>query len=441
MNIIRLIRSKTRKVFYGWWVVAAASFLYFQGIGGVFYGFSTFFNPLMAEFGWSRAALSGVFAIQRLEGGIEGLIIGPLIDKFGVRMVMLVGIVISAIGFFALALFVNQNIMSLYLIFGVLVAMGFNAGYSRPADTAAAKWFIRKRGMALAIVTAGGGLGGGVLVPAIAWVISQLGWRPAAITIGIMFLILGLPMLLIIRSKPEDIGLLPDGDKMAEAIDRSRLGQPETEGVVTDDSTKEINFTVKEALKTSAFWVYSAGMMLRGLVLSSIVIHEIPYLVDMGIGYQVAASILGNMVFMSIPGRLGAGWFGDMFDKRRIMFICCLLQAVGILIFINATSVGILYLFVVVYGLGYGGIIPLTHALQADLFGSKSFATLMGIRMALIVLPTIAAPVLIGYIYDVTQSYTVGFYGLMGAILLSGLLILLIRHPKPPARLATVRNT
>ncbi|MFC2044436.1 MFS transporter, partial [Chloroflexota bacterium] len=111
-------------MFYGWRVVAAGSFLYGQGSGIVFYGFSTFFNPLMNEFGWSRALLSGVIAMSRFEGGLEGLIVGPLIDRFGARKVATIGIIWAGLGFFAMLL-VTENILTLYLIFGILISMGY----------------------------------------------------------------------------------------------------------------------------------------------------------------------------------------------------------------------------------------------------------------------------------------------------------------------------
>jgi len=423
MKIISRAKSKSKNIFYGWRVVAAGSFLYGQGIGTIMYGFSAFFNPLMNEFGWTRASISGIFSLSRFEGGIEGLIVGPIIDRFGVRKVAFIGITITGLGFFVM-LCVTQNIVSLYLIFGILISMGFNAGFSRPADTAAAKWFIKKRSRALAIVTAGGGIGGAVMAPLMAWLIINFGWRSASVVTGLMFLGLGLPAAYFLRSTPEEMGLQPDGEEAAEDAEAT-----------TDDSAGEINFTVKEALKTSAFWIYTVGMFFRMAVLNTIIIHQIPYLVDMGIEYQAAAAILGYTVLVSFFGRLGFGFLGDIVDKRLVIFGTCLLQTIGIFIFINASSLWILYVYVVVYGLGYGGALPLSHALRADLFGRKTFATMMGITGVLGMLPTVLVPVLIGHLYDATQSYTIGFYTLMIANLIGGFAFLLVKQPKPPARL------
>ncbi|MFC1949566.1 MFS transporter, partial [Chloroflexota bacterium] len=124
LSAIKQIKSRGKNIFYGWRVVAAGSFLYGQGIGTIMYGFSAFFNPLMDEFGWPRAAISGIFSISRFEGGLEGLIIGPLIDRYGARKLAFIGITISGLGFFFM-LCVTQNILSIYLIFGILISMGY----------------------------------------------------------------------------------------------------------------------------------------------------------------------------------------------------------------------------------------------------------------------------------------------------------------------------
>ena len=254
-----------------------------------------------------------------------------------------------------------------------------------------------------------------------------------------MLLVLGQPIALLLRSTPEEMGLAPDGEAVAqtpEATPGTKGAEPEEKSPPAGAGTRDIDFTVGEALKTGAFWTYTAAMMLRACILSSLVIHQIPYLVDMEIDYQVAATILGTMILISLPGRLIFGWLGDIRDKRFVIFITMLLQVIGIWIFVNATTIGTLYIFVVVFGLGYGGAIPLSFSLRADLFGRRTFATISGIVTALTTITTVAAPVLMGYLYDVSQSYRLGFYILLVVTALAGFLFLLIRQPKLPARLA-----
>lgn len=431
---MKAIAARTKNTFYGWWVVLAGTLLYGLGVGSIFYGFNTFFVPMVNEFGWSRAVTSGAFSMSRFEGGLSGPLVGWLIDQFGVRKLAMIGVTLAGLGFIALNL-VTQNVWTLYVIFGLLISVGFDTGFARACTAAAAKWFIKKRSRAISFITIGGGVGGAVIVPLLGWLITQFGWRMAATVVGVMIIALGLPMAYFLRNSPEERGLQPDGK--TEPAQRKSVEDVSAGRDSVDDSSnalEEVDFTIRQALKTKAYWTYVAAMLLRSSILSSMVIHQMPHLVDMGIDYQIAASILGTMVLMSIPGRFVFGWLGDRWDKRRLLMAASLLQAAGILIFIHADVVWMVYMFVVVFGLGYGGAIPLAHALRADLFGRRIFATLAGITMSMTMISTVTAPILLGYLYDVTQSYMVGFYALAGLISVAGMVFLLIKYPRPPRR-------
>ena len=416
-----------RDIFYGWWVVAAGSFIYFLGVGSVFYGFNTFFVPMVNEFGWSRTVASGAYSLSRLEGGIEGPFIGMLIDRFGARRLVFIGVALVGIGYISLAFI--QNALGFYLVFGLLISLGFNTGFFHATTTAAANWFIKKRSRILSFITVGGGLGGAVMISLLAMLITQFGWRTAAAVIGCVVLVFGLPAASVIRSRPEDMGLLPDNEPPIPRTDPAhRLESTKaTSSLGTPDD--DVDLTVREALRTKAFWTYTAAMMLRGCILSALVVHQIPHLVDVGISYEAAAGCLGLMVFFSVPGRLFFGWMGDIFDKRVLLAVSAVLQAVGILIFINVSQLWMAYIFVAIYGIGYGGAIPLTIALRGQLFGRKIFGTIGGITHAMTAVATIAAPVLAGYVFDVFQSYSVAFYTFLFLILCSGVTFLLIKYP------------
>ena len=432
-DIIRRARSRGKRAFYGWRIVAVTFIINAFGIGTFFYGFSTFFNPMITEFGWSRTVMSGVFSLSRTEGGIAGPLNGWLVDHFGARKIMFLGVTITGIGFILLRT-VNSPV-SLYLIFGLILSMGFNMGFTHATSAAVAKWFVKKRGRALSILTTGNGVGGAIFVPVIAWLITQFGWRVATLILGVANLAIPLPISLIVRSTPEEMGLRPDGETTTPedtTVEPDSSLAPST----ADTSPDEVNLTVREALKTRAFWVYAISMVLRACILSAIVVHQIPHLMDIGIEYEAAASVLGLMVLMSIPGRFIFGWLGDRFSKRVLLFISCVLQGIGIFIFINASTLPTLYLFVIVYGLGYGGAIPLTVALRADLFGRTNYATISGITMPLTMIGTVTAPLFAGYLYDTTQSYALAFYVFIALIVLSGVCFLLIPRTSQPVRQA-----
>jgi len=427
LHIIKLAKDRSKGLFYGWWIVAAGFCTNAFGVGTFYYGFSTFFNPMIEEFKCSRALMSGVYSLARLEGGIEGPLAGWLIDRFGARKMMQIGITTVGIGY--MMLYLVKGPLSLYLIFGLVLSLGYNLGYTHAAGAAIAKWFIRKRGRALSILISGNGIGGAIFVPLLAWLITMFGWRWAAVVIGLATFAIPLPLSLLVRSTPEEMGLSPDGESQKSDNRYTQRIQNSKEFSVTGSFSEEVDFTVREALGTRAFWVYVSAMMLRSCLLGAIVVHQIPHLTDIGIPYQTASGILGLMVLMSVPGRFIFGWLGDMINKQVLLFFLCLLQGAGLIIFINAYTVQLLYLYVIVFGLGYGGVVPNVIALRADLFGRRNYATIAGITMTMSMIGTVAAPVFAGHLFDITHTYKIAFYILSATIVLSGISFLIIPRP------------
>ncbi len=411
-------------MFYGWRIVFFGFFINAFGVGTFFYGFSTFFNPMTEEFGWSRAKMAGVYSLSRLEGGIEGPLVGWLIDRFGARKLLLIGCVMTGFGFILISQI--SSLWHLYLVFGIILSIGYNMGFSHGTGAVIAKWFIRKRGRALSILITGNGIGGAVFVPLIAFLIVTFGWRWAITIVGISTFLIPLPLSFFMRSTPEKMGLVPDGEPLTAA---SSMDSDENEMLL-----EETDFTVLEALRTRAFWIYVGSMVLRSCILSSIVVHQIPHLTDIGIPYQQASRVLGLMVLFSVPGRFVFGWLGDRFDKRVLLFLLCLQQGLGLFIFVNARTIELLYLFVLVYGLSYGGVIPLTIALRADLFGRRNYATIAGVSQFFSMFGTVVAPVLAGLLYDKTQSYAIAFYIFIALIILSGVLFMLLPRSSVQAK-------
>ena len=408
----------------------AAAGMQWYGAGVWFYGSSVVFKAILNDFGWARAVTAGAFSLARLEGGLEGPFVGWLIDRVGPRTMAIFGAVIAGLGYMLLSKM--NSLVMLYVLFGVVIAFGYNAGFSHAATAAVANWFIKKRGRALGLYTLGAGVGGATIVPLIGWLISQYDWRTTVAIIGIGMWAIIIPLSLILRHKPEQYGYVPDGEPPAE-----KQPLPEAEVATSAPPTEieveatpgERDFTWREALGTASFWLLLLGASARSIGMSSVVLHEVAYLTDIGIPEMEAAVALGLMVAISIPGRIFFGWLGDRFDKRYVLIVTYVLQAIGILILANVNTIQQVYIFLVVFGVGYGGAIPVYIAMRGEYFGRKAFATIQGLMQMFLIIPTVAGPIFAGYVYDSTGSYYNAFLIFALLYIVGAGVIFFARHP------------
>jgi sugar phosphate permease len=279
------------------------------------------------------------------------------------------------------------------------------------------QWFIRKRGRAMSVYTMAAGVGGAVIVPILAQSIAGFGWRTTAVICGVSYIIIGLPLTYIVRNRPEDMGLLPDG--VEEAV-----GEASGEGL---ERVEEADYSVRAALRSRTFWTLMLGEVFRSFLLGSVVLHQIPYLVSLGVPEETAATILGLMIALSIPGRLVFGSLGDFYSKGRLLALAMALQAVGIFVFSQATGVVHAYAFVVIYGIAYGGAIPLLYAFRGELFGRKRFASISGLAAPFRMIGSVVGPIFAGYVYDVYGDYRLAFYVFTVLALMASVTFLLVR--------------
>lgn len=414
-----------RKVFYGWWIVTAGFIIQALNGGIYFYGMSTFFNPLIDEFQWSRTELSGAFSLSRLEAGIAGPIVGFFLDKFGPRRLMVFGISAVAAGFFLVSRV--DSLIFFYTVF-LLISIGASCGFGGSVNTAVANWFSRKRSLALGITISGVGVGG-VGVSGMAWIISVYGWRVGSLAAAAIFLFIALPLTMVMRHKPEQYGYLPDGD-----IEDTRV---ESAFRRRDAESQGLSFTPKQALLTTAFWVFSLVFGLRAMITAGIAVHEIPHLIALGYDPAVAASILGAMTMVSVAGRLGFGWMGDRVDKRYVIAGCLALQCIGLYIFANITEFWHVVAFLLIFSPAYGGIIPLIPSTWAHYFGRKSFGTIQGLGQMVQTVGTISGPLIAGYTFDVSGSYQFAFVLFAVLNIPSIFLVMLARKPSWQSSTAT----
>jgi MFS family permease len=388
-----------KKIFYGWWIVAATNIICLIGYGTWLYCFGVFFKPMMKEFGWSRAMTAGAYSLRGFEGGFISPLVGWAVDKYGPRGVIFLGGIISGLGF--ILMYTVHTLVGFYLIYGVLLSVGMTAMLYLPAFTAIAHWFVRRRSFALSVLTVGAGIGGFVCAPAATALISYVGWRLTFVIIGVVIWVVVLPLSQVVRHRPEDMGLGPDGGPTAIEIG----DRPAVDTFLSSDG----DWTLREALSSKAYWILGGCFFLSSLAHAIITVHSIPVLTDAGISAEVAAFSLGLVTLISTIGKLSFGWLGDLVDKRYLFTITYALQGSGILVLMDSQGMGSVYLYALLFGIGFGGAIPLNPAIRAQYFGRAAFGKIQGFMAPMTMAGSMIGPFLTGYLFDITGTYRVSF--------------------------------
>ncbi len=400
-------KRKLSEIYPGWLTVIASGIMNGWGWGAWGYGFGAYFQPLTEEFGWSRAQISAAYSLNRLEGGLEGPFGGYFTDKYGPRIVNFIGFFMAGLGLI-LMFWVNSLTMFL-ILWGFVVSLGFNLGMTGPLETAIANWFVKKRGLATSINRFMLAIISSQIPPIMTLILLRYGWRQAFLIAGAMTWIIGLPLtwFFVRPHRPEYYGLLPDGE--TREIDEEDDSLIEASQRRIADEIGEVEFTLREALRTKAFWAQTIATLLGSLVWPMVSVHQIPHLIDMGVDPVSAATALGTMVFVSAPARLVGGVLSDRVRTERLKYIRMLargLNALGLVFLMRANSLQSVYIFTVLYGLGLGISTGSGTPIRGRFFGRKAFSTIQGTG-ALINLPmNIAAPIYIGWVFDKTGSYS-----------------------------------
>ena len=377
-------------------------------VGGTFWqGFGAFFDPIVAHFGWSRAATAGALSLQRLEAGLISPFVGIFINRFGPRRVILWGVLVTGLGFVFLSqthslwqFYVAMSVIGIGLEFGSFFAIGITV----------ANWFVVKRAMAMSLFTAGTGLGG-LLVPVVVALIALTDWRMGLLVVGIGFWVIGIPVAMIMRSRPEEYGLYPDGGVADTDIPirdqvtgRLEDAAPAVTSARSLSASGEPSFTLRQALLTRSFWQLSLALGVTQLTMSASV-HHIPALADFGVSRATAGLVIMGVAMVSLASRLGTALVGDRLDKRwttAFSFACLFL---GTLIFANTGGGLHLLGFTIFVGTGWGVSVPLRFAIVADHFGRQHFGTIMGVMNVISTLFGVAGPVLVGWVFDQRGNY------------------------------------
>ncbi|PZC51104.1 MAG: Sugar phosphate permease [Chloroflexi bacterium] len=389
------------KVFYGWWIVFAGLAGMSISVGFANHGLSAFIIPIADEFNVDIAVVATILVLGRIETAFIGPVEGYLVDRFGPRTMMFIGVPILGVGLLVVS--ITSSLPTFVASFLLGVVLGTSLGFSMPISTAVANWWREKRGRAFGLMWLGFSVGA-LLVWPINHVIEAYGWRWAFRVMAILTFVVGFPVSAVMRHRPEDYGMVPDGERSKE---NNGLSVPSENKAVNSIQEQEINFTVWEALKTPALWYFTMAISVRGAVTGAVAINLFPLVESLGGSSSQAAFLFVIHAIFSAPGRLFFSWAGDWFNKRYLMTVLLGLLGIAILTMSQATSITSLTLLYAPYALVWGGLSSLPQSFRADLFGREHYASIQGAIAPFRTGFTFAAPVFAAWMFDQTGSYQI----------------------------------
>jgi MFS family permease len=408
-------------VYYGWWNVAA-SFVGLSLSYAMFtvFAFGTFVGPLQAEFGWLRGPMSFALTIANISVVVASPLLGALVDRIGARRVMVVSIALLGVGVSSMSQ-LGGDIRHYYLMHALIPLLG--AGtlplvYSRIIVA----WFEKRRGFALGIALSGFGVGA-AMVPALAqWMIDQFGWREAYMLFGGLILLITLPLAaFVLREKPAQMDLLPDGVARREDIDTLAGAKPKWAGC-----------TLTEAARTRPFWFLIVSIVLIGVGITSILAHLVPMLIGRGVPPAQAAFAMSLLGLGLIFGRILSGWLMDRFFAPYVAAGFQLGMIVGLVILALGFSGPLAILAGISVGLATGSEISEISYLVSRYFGTKAFGLINGIMFSAFQLGSGAGAYAMGVYYDSVGDYLGALWVITGLVVISTVIIVVL-GPYPAA--------
>jgi MFS family permease len=404
-------------IFYGWIIVAVTFVTMAIGVNART-AFSLFFPPIISEFGWERGVTAGAFSFGFVVSAIVSPLIGRLMDRGGPRAVMELGVALMAGGLLLAPL--TQHPWHLYVTIGVMVGAGSVClGYSGQS-LFLPNWFIRRRGLAMGLAFAGVGIGSVTLLPWVQKMIEQTGWRTACTAMGLLVLVVLAPINLLVRKRPQDIGLEPDGDASAST------GSVKPTSNVVDPVWAGIEWTLMRAVRTGRFWWLALGYFCGLYIWYAVQVHQTKYLLDLGFSPAVAVWALGLVSLLGIPGQILLGHASDRIGREWIWAASCAGFAIcfaALIVLKYVPALLLVYVMVFTQGaLGYG-LTSIMGAVVLEIFQGPHYGSIFGTVMLVSLAGAAAGPWLTGLLHDLTGSYTLAFSIAIGVSLLSAIAI------------------
>jgi MFS family permease len=399
------------------WVVLGALFVSVAAAAGVRGSFGIFVKPLEAEFGWDRAAISGVAALSLLAYGVGQPFIGRLIDRYGPRGILSASLVVLGAGVLATALV--QELWQLYLAYGLVVSLAAGGPSMASISAIAARWFETRRGLVIGIAISGVSAGQLVLIPVAMWLTLHLGWRAGYAALSAVLVLVALPVVwLLVRNDPGRMGALPFGARADAGAASAQAGAAASEPAIG----------LRGAVRSGPFWLLAGSYFICGYSTSGLVdTHVVPYAIEHGVAHMAAASALGLMGAVNTLGAIAAGYVADRFGRRHPLALTYMVRGLSLLWLLTVQDARALHVFAIVFGLSYIATVPPTTALTADLFGRKAVASIFGWIFLAHQIGAAVGSLLGGVVYQTTGSYAPAFFSGAVACFAAAAMVLAIR--------------
>jgi MFS family permease len=409
------------RLYYGWVLVGVLALTVMMGYGILTYAFPVFLAPMGKELGWSTSVETGAFSLALLMAGLAAPAIGRWVDRRGARGPMTAGSVLATA-----LLFAWSRVHGIAAYYAVWLGLGLamSAVLYEPAFAVVANWFVRRRARALTVLTFVAGLASVVFVPVATLLVGAWGWRRALTALACVFGAVTIPLhALLLRRRPEDLGLLPDGaaaTPAATATDEGRArvhpGNRHVAGAT--------GVAARLAVRSGSFRWLALAFGLASLVGTAVMVHLIPLLLGRGYSAAFAGTALGALGLMALPGRLVFTPLGDRWPRTAVTASIFALQALGIAVLLVSAATAGVWIFVALYGAGFGAITPARAALLADHYGAVEFGRINGVLALVIAVARAVAPVGASLAYAATGGYAMVLLVLLALSAVAGLGVL-----------------
>jgi MFS family permease len=400
---------QTRRVFYGWWIACSTFVNLFVMVGLIYYGLPIFYTELIKEFHWSRAAVTAPYAISVL---LVGPFAGLLIDRYGTRRALVVGVISAAAAFLG---FSYMRTLGAWFLFYFVSTVGYMFAGPLPNQVLVSQWFRRMRGRVMGVAYLGLGIGGALAPLLFTWSIRTMGWRQAFFYATFLILALLLPVaLFVVKQRPQDIGQHPDGDS-GPAVQAA----PAASQVIS----------LRQAIRSRSFWLLTACSFFSIAAVGSVIQHLKLFLVDQRFTAEQAQWVLSCLMVSSIFGRVIMGFAADRFSNKPVMLAASILVGGSIPLLYLAHVPGAIYLFAVIFGFGMGADYMMIPLMTAECFGVNALGRVMGFILPIYSVGQAVFPMLVGWMFDRLGNYNGAFAVMTAAGLLGVLAILPIRPP------------